>query len=61
MHEALRQAREDAHFTQQYVAEHMGVTQGAVHCWESGRTQPKADKLTALANLYGCSVDNASS
>lgn len=36
----------------------MNVGQSAVAMWESGKNMPRADKLPALAKLYGCTIDD---
>lgn len=43
--------------TQREVAEILGVKPSAVSKWERGLAKPRADKLVAIANLYGCTVD----
>lgn len=35
----------------------LGVTDAAVYQWEAGVYTPRADKLTKLAEFYGCTVD----
>lgn len=43
--------------TQREVAKALGVKPSAVSKWERGLAKPRADKLPAIANLYGCTVD----
>ena len=43
--------------TQKEVAEVLGVKPSAVSKWERGLSRPRADKLVAIAQLYGCTVD----
>lgn len=43
--------------TQREVAVVLGVKPSAVSKWERGLSMPRADKLVALANLYGCTVE----
>ena len=43
--------------TQRRLAEMLGVSQGAVAQWESGETQPVADKLPLIASALGCTID----
>ena len=44
--------------TQEGVAERLGVSRQAVSKWESGQSRPELELLLALADLYGCSVDD---
>jgi len=53
----IRLAREKMNLTQAQVAEALGIQQSAVAQWESGETKPRADKLLALAKLFGCTID----
>lgn len=39
------------------VMAHMGVSDAAVYQWETGFCYPASDKLTKLADFYGCTVD----
>ena len=43
--------------TQREVAAILGIKAAAVSKWESGRSKPRADKLPAIAKLYGCSIE----
>ena len=43
--------------TQKEVAEKLGVGVSAVNKWEQGQSKPRADRLPAIAKLYGCTVD----
>lgn len=43
--------------TQREVAKILGVKESAVSKWERGITKPRADRLMALAKLYGCSIE----
>lgn len=53
----LRELRESAGYTQEYVARHVGVGRCAVAQWELGNKQPRADRLPKLAALFHCSID----
>lgn len=53
----FRSARLKAGKKVQEVAEHMGVTDGAVYQWECGFCLPTANRLNKLAEFYGCTVD----
>ena len=57
MENRVRELREDNDYTQQYVADKIGITQRKYSYVETG-TQPLTDDLLcALADLYGVSVD----
>lgn len=43
--------------TQQEVARILGIKPSTVSKWENGKGKPRADKLPALAKLYGCSIE----
>lgn len=44
-------------FTQEEVAEELGVTRQAVAKWERGETSPDVEFCIKLAELYGTTVD----
>jgi transcriptional regulator with XRE-family HTH domain len=35
----------------------MGIDRSAIAKWETGAAMPRADKLTELAKILGCTVD----
>jgi transcriptional regulator with XRE-family HTH domain len=43
--------------TQREVAKLLGVKESSVSKWERGVAKPRADKLPALAKLYGCTIE----
>ena len=51
--QALQAHREEAHMTQEMVAQHLGVSRQAVSKWESGATEPSTTNLMEVARLYG--------
>ena len=55
--EALKEHRESLHMTQEFVAEHLGVSRQAVSKWENGTSDPSTTNLLALAKLYGISAE----
>ena len=55
--EALKARRTAANYTQEYVAEALGISRQAVSKWENGTSEPSTANLMALAKLYGVSVD----
>lgn len=55
--ETLKAHRTSRGFTQEYVAEALGVSRQAVSKWENGASDPSTANLMALAKLYGLTVD----
>lgn len=53
----LRALRISAGLKQKDVADRLGISQVSVWQWESGVSLPRADKLPAIAELYGCTID----
>ncbi len=43
--------------SQRIVAEALGVQESSVSKWERGVAKPRADKLPAIAKLYGCTIE----
>ena len=55
--EALKEYRVRCQMTQEFVAEHLGVSRQAVSKWENGTSDPSTSNLLALAKLYGLSAE----
>lgn len=55
--EKLKQARKDAHLTQQEVADYMGVSRSTVANWEISRRKPNFIELNKLANKLRVDVN----
>lgn len=55
--EKLMQARKAAGLTQADIAAKLHVSRQAVSRWESGQSKPSTEKLLALGELYGVSID----
>ena len=55
--DAIRAHRKQRKWTQEELANRLGVERSAVAKWESGKARPQAARLVALAELFGCSVD----
>ena len=51
--EALKARRTAAGYTQEYVAEALGVSRQAVSKWENGTSEPSTANLMALATVSG--------
>ena len=54
--EALKENRVRGQMTQEFVAEHLGVSRQAVSKWENGTSDPSTSNLLALAKLFGVSA-----
>ena len=55
--ESIRKLRKNAGFTQEQLAEAMGVSVSAVHKWESDKATPELEMLVDLAEFFETSVD----
>lgn len=53
----IKQLRTKHGLTQERLAIAMGIDRSAVAKWETGSAMPRADKLTELAKILGCTVD----
>ena len=49
--ESIRKLRKEAGFTQEQLAEALGVSVSAVHKWESGKARPTAEKQARLSEV----------
>lgn len=55
--EVLKEHRTRCKMTQEFVADHLGVSRQAVSKWENGASDPSTSNLLALAKLYGVSPE----
>ncbi len=55
--EALKDCRVERKMTQEFVAEHLGVSRQAVSKWENGTSDPSTSNLLALCRLYEVSAE----
>ena len=53
----IKDYRKQQKWTQEELAKRLGVERSAVAKWESGKSQPQAARLVALAEIFGCTVD----
>ena len=53
----IQEYRKQRKWTQKELADRLGVERSAVAKWESGKSQPQAVRLVALAEIFGCTVD----
>ena len=56
--ELLKEQRTRCKMTQEFVAEHLGVSRQAVSKWESGASEPTMSNLLALAKLYNVPIED---
>lgn len=57
MKEMIKEKRLEKGYTQEQLADFLGITAPAVNKWEKGSSCPETDKLILLGELYGVSVD----
>lgn len=57
--EILKRCRNNAGFTQKEVSDKIGRPQQTLASWETGKSQPDANTLFELCDLYGVSVNDA--
>ena len=55
--EKLSKLRKENNYTQEKLAEILGVSRQAISKWESDGAFPETEKLIQLAKLYNCSID----
>ena len=53
----LVKLRKDNGYTQEQLAEYLGISTGAVSQWECDRTAPDITQLPLLANIFDVSAD----
>ena len=58
LHCRLAELRRRHGYSQEGLAEQLGITRQAVSKWESAQTQPDIQNLVALSELYGVSLDH---
>lgn len=57
LHENIRYARKQCGFTQQQVADFLGVKRSSYTYYETGHTQVPVELLSPLGKLFGVSAD----
>ena len=55
--EKIYHLRAQHKYSQEMLAEKLNVSRQAISKWESGATLPETDKLIALSNFFGVSID----
>ena len=53
----LSQLRRENHYTQEQLADILGVSRQAISKWESDAAYPETDKLIRISELFDCSLD----
>ena len=56
--ENLKKLRKSKDYTQEEVAEILGISPQSVSKWERGDTMPDITLLPAIANLYKVTIDS---
>ena len=55
--EKLSKLRKEYNYTQEQLADILGVSRQSISKWESDITYPETDKLIELGKLFDCSMD----
>ena len=55
--EKISRLRKETNYTQEQLADILGVSRQAISKWESNVTYPETDKLIRLSKLFNCSLD----
>lgn len=53
----LSRLRRENNYTQEQLADVLGVSRQAISKWESGTTYPETEKLIRISELFDCSLD----
>lgn len=53
----LSRLRKENNYTQEQLADMLGVSRQAISKWESDTTYPETEKLIRMSELFGCSLD----
>ncbi len=53
----LAKLRKESNYTQERLADVLGVSRQAISKWESGAAYPETDKLIRISELFDCSLD----
>ncbi len=55
--ERIQKLRTGKGYTQEYIANELGISRQAVHKWEKNETRPDTDNLILLAEILGTTVE----
>ena len=53
----LQKLRKEKGYSQEQLAEHLGISRQAVSKWERAEASPDTDNLIELAKIYNVSID----
>jgi len=53
----LSKLRKENNYTQEQLADILGVSRQAISKWESDTAFPETERLIRISELYGCSLD----
>ena len=53
----IRELRQKKELSQEELARLLGVDRSSVAKWETGTNYPRAEKLLAMARIFGCTID----
>lgn len=53
----LSKLRKENHYTQEQLADALGISRQSISKWESNLTYPETDKLIRISELFQCSLD----
>ncbi len=54
----LKEVREKANLTQEQLANLINVDRSTITKWETGKASPRSDKLSMLAKVLDCRIDD---
>lgn len=54
---SYKSARSEAGLTLKEAADAIGVTAQAVSLWENGKSNPTAENIVKMSEVYGCTTD----
>ncbi len=57
-YESLQVLRKEHNLSQEQLADKLNVSRQAVSKWESGASYPEMDKLIAMSEIFGCTLDD---
>ena len=55
--EKLSRLRRENNYTQEQLAERLGVSRQSISKWESDAAYPETDRIIELSRLFGCTAD----
>jgi transcriptional regulator with XRE-family HTH domain len=55
--EKIQQLRKRDNFSQEQLAEMLGISRQSISIWESGQSVPELDKIVRLSDLFKVSTD----